>query len=281
MCKCPSYRHPDPRADKPEEGKCANCERPKRAHSNIREFADNLTVSLDVFDGDCPAYRPEPSLAGGREDDQSAVDYQAMYHELVYAVASKFPDETRHQTALRYIREAESGSSLGTEASCNVSKENIRLRTNRKDYRYYPGFCLCWHSKIDHSKGPCEYCQCARFRKPPENQIKSVTRDAYDRTIAEKLKDAEAELVSLRSRLAAAEKDNERYREALERYADEKNWTNAVGNPYSRRYFVGDLGTTPPEDPHGYDLAAAALGGEKDTATTLDDRSEKSGNVGE
>lgn len=29
------------------------------------------------------------------------------YYELIYAVERKFPDETRHQTALRYIRSAE------------------------------------------------------------------------------------------------------------------------------------------------------------------------------
>lgn len=29
------------------------------------------------------------------------------YHELILAVARKFPNETRHQTALRYIRQAE------------------------------------------------------------------------------------------------------------------------------------------------------------------------------
>lgn len=32
------------------------------------------------------------------------------YFELLYAVAQKFPDETRHQTALRYIQQAESRS---------------------------------------------------------------------------------------------------------------------------------------------------------------------------
>lgn len=32
----------------------------------------------------------------------------APYHELLYAVARKFPGESRHQTALRYIQEAES-----------------------------------------------------------------------------------------------------------------------------------------------------------------------------
>lgn len=42
------------------------------------------------------------------------------YRELLYAVASKFPDETRHQTALRYIQQAESacnGPSINSETT--------------------------------------------------------------------------------------------------------------------------------------------------------------------
>ena len=31
------------------------------------------------------------------------------YYELIYAVGSKFPNESRHETALRYIRQAEQG----------------------------------------------------------------------------------------------------------------------------------------------------------------------------
>ncbi|MCP4186306.1 MAG: hypothetical protein GY763_01760 [Gammaproteobacteria bacterium] len=31
-----------------------------------------------------------------------------LYFNLLFAVRSKFPNETRHETALRYIREAES-----------------------------------------------------------------------------------------------------------------------------------------------------------------------------
>ncbi len=34
-------------------------------------------------------------------------DLQEKYHELLWAVEKKFPDETRHQTALRYITQAE------------------------------------------------------------------------------------------------------------------------------------------------------------------------------
>jgi len=34
-------------------------------------------------------------------------DISDMYFELIYAVGNKHPGETRHQTALRYIRQAE------------------------------------------------------------------------------------------------------------------------------------------------------------------------------
>lgn len=37
-------------------------------------------------------------------------DYQALYHELLFAVGNKYPNESRHETALRYIRRAEEGS---------------------------------------------------------------------------------------------------------------------------------------------------------------------------
>ena len=38
------------------------------------------------------------------------LDEVRKYEELLYAVQRKFPDETRHQTALRYIKTAESPS---------------------------------------------------------------------------------------------------------------------------------------------------------------------------
>lgn len=41
--------------------------------------------------------------------DTSEQDIESLYHELLFAVASKYPDETRHQTALRYIRQSEEG----------------------------------------------------------------------------------------------------------------------------------------------------------------------------
>lgn len=34
-------------------------------------------------------------------------DYEALYHELLFAVGNKYSNESRHETALRYIRNAE------------------------------------------------------------------------------------------------------------------------------------------------------------------------------
>lgn len=57
------------------------------------------------------------ALAEGRDPDykeapEEWLGTQEKYMELLYAVASKFPDETRHQTALRYIKNAESHTDL-------------------------------------------------------------------------------------------------------------------------------------------------------------------------
>lgn len=48
---------------------------------------------------------------------------QAKYNELIYAVATKWPDETRHQTALRYImeREVRYEGREGMQAQCAPS----------------------------------------------------------------------------------------------------------------------------------------------------------------
>lgn len=45
-----------------------------------------------------------------RERDEARAERDALkakYHELLYEVVRKYPDETRHQTAQRYIRETE------------------------------------------------------------------------------------------------------------------------------------------------------------------------------
>ncbi len=41
------------------------------------------------------------------QEAETPQDYKAKYHELLFAVSMKHPNETRHETALRYIRKAE------------------------------------------------------------------------------------------------------------------------------------------------------------------------------
>jgi hypothetical protein len=50
------------------------------------------------------AYEALPEMVAMRER-------AALYNELLYSVETKFPDETRHETALRYIQNAEKPSS--------------------------------------------------------------------------------------------------------------------------------------------------------------------------
>lgn len=42
-------------------------------------------------------------------------ELRKKYNELLFAVESKFPNETRHETALRYIKEAEENANNSKE----------------------------------------------------------------------------------------------------------------------------------------------------------------------
>ena len=54
--------------------------------------------------------RKEAERSDVRSESVHGVDYKALYHELLFGVGNKWPGETRHQTALRYIQQAERGS---------------------------------------------------------------------------------------------------------------------------------------------------------------------------
>ena len=47
------------------------------------------------------------SAGGSAPRVESRTDVSVKYQELLYAVETKHPGETRHETALRYIRQAE------------------------------------------------------------------------------------------------------------------------------------------------------------------------------
>ena len=46
-----------------------------------------------------------------------------LYYELLMAVSTKYPDETRHQTALRYIKECENRATNKEGARCTGTTE--------------------------------------------------------------------------------------------------------------------------------------------------------------
>lgn len=47
------------------------------------------------------------SKYNGKSASENVFEFMKNYTELIYAVARVFPGESRHETALRYIREAE------------------------------------------------------------------------------------------------------------------------------------------------------------------------------
>ena len=65
---------------------------------------DDMPIKKDRFTMVAPIAVP----AEVEEIEQDAArNFEMAYHELIYAVSEKYPGETRHETALRYIREAE------------------------------------------------------------------------------------------------------------------------------------------------------------------------------
>lgn len=59
-----------------------------------------------------PTQVPQPAMPLS----QQVSELENKYYELLYAVASKYPNETRHETALRYIRERELATNSGPES---------------------------------------------------------------------------------------------------------------------------------------------------------------------
>ena len=63
-------------------------------------------MSITRFSQDMD-YSMEPDLVGEWVRWEDVEDLETKYQELLTAVSQKYEGETRHQTALRYIRERE------------------------------------------------------------------------------------------------------------------------------------------------------------------------------
>ena len=68
--------------------------------------------------------RPAPETQAPVESAPALAPFEKQkYDELLYAVVRKFPNESRHETALRYIREAEKAvTEPGREVSAVVEE---------------------------------------------------------------------------------------------------------------------------------------------------------------
>jgi hypothetical protein len=84
----------------------------REAGRYVASHACLLSGEKAVHENDAPEYSPacweETKLA---DKDRQIAEARAQHHELLFAVARKHHGETRHETALRYIRERE--NSLG------------------------------------------------------------------------------------------------------------------------------------------------------------------------
>ena len=91
-----------------------------------KELSHTLKQYYEMAAHACQMERQRNALRadGGstKPDEAEALAmYRRLYHELLYQVANKHPGETRHQTALRYIQQAERGE---TQASgCSVNEQ--------------------------------------------------------------------------------------------------------------------------------------------------------------
>ena len=63
-------------------------------------------------------------------------DIEDKYNQLIYAVCRKFPNESRHETALRYIKEAETISTEVNEQP--KSSEWMEPKFEKKEWYITP-----------------------------------------------------------------------------------------------------------------------------------------------
>jgi hypothetical protein len=103
----PVAQQPPPTQD--DDPRCARCDRKYRIEAV--DFRLCCICERDLI--------AERKIGSGWANEllEATRDLAASYAELIYAVASKFPGETRHETALRYIRNAERGGDQCAKAT--------------------------------------------------------------------------------------------------------------------------------------------------------------------
>ena len=85
--------------------------------SRAELITNDISKNMDLLQRDNTIGIDTPSS----ECAGPASDISDRYYELLYAVETKFPNEFRHETALRYIRERENARRCDCE-SCKMNR---------------------------------------------------------------------------------------------------------------------------------------------------------------
>lgn len=123
----------------------------------LREEVKALRLSLTGISTDIktePAGCPCPGACSALKVVERNEKLESAYNELIMAVARKYPDESRHQTALRYIRDRESTTVSGRQSTAACEDEAPHGRECNKVDSYsgrlavdHEAFeCTCWKS---------------------------------------------------------------------------------------------------------------------------------------
>ncbi len=115
----------------PEIIAMATDERTRLAVSNVTKFVDFASNRLT------DRVAEDLKIVVGLATTYSVL--RAQYDELLLAVASKCPGETRHQTALRYIREREDGGSAASAIEAATAAESATAATSGGGAQTPPG----------------------------------------------------------------------------------------------------------------------------------------------
>ena len=107
-----------------DELNCPHCNRWEKARRMLKSALTQNAAATQTREASANNASQEDSrLSVSRSDVAAAPDMvQEKYHELLYAVGNKWPGETRHETALRYIRQAEQSSSGPSQAAAERGK---------------------------------------------------------------------------------------------------------------------------------------------------------------
>lgn len=82
------------------------------------QLRGTFAAVLDAVNEQAGEAPPEEKKKTGHDlpaDEPAEPDYKALYYTLIYAVARKFDNETRFDTALRYIRQCEDSPRPGLQ----------------------------------------------------------------------------------------------------------------------------------------------------------------------